>query len=48
MPAMLEAPLALITGGSRGIGRAIAQEMAEAGYAVLITYRANDAAAEKP
>jgi len=47
MPAMLEAPLALITGGSRGIGRAIALEMAEAGYAVLITYRANDAAAEE-
>lgn len=37
---------ALVTGGSRGIGRAIALELARSGYFVLINYLANDAAAE--
>jgi 3-oxoacyl-[acyl-carrier protein] reductase len=32
---------ALVTGGSRGIGAAIAKALAEAGYAVLINYRGN-------
>ncbi len=44
---MSEEQIALITGGSRGIGRAIALELAGAGYRVIITYKANDAAAEE-
>jgi 3-oxoacyl-[acyl-carrier protein] reductase len=38
---------ALVTGASRGIGRAIALRLARAGFAVIINYRANkEAAAE--
>jgi 3-oxoacyl-[acyl-carrier protein] reductase len=44
---MSEERVALITGGSRGIGRAIAVEMSQAGYRVIITYKANDTAAEE-
>ena len=44
---MKEEQVALVTGGSRGIGRAIAIELAEAGYKVIITYKANDRAAEE-
>ncbi|MBN1547217.1 MAG: SDR family NAD(P)-dependent oxidoreductase, partial [Syntrophaceae bacterium] len=44
---MSEEQVALVTGGSRGIGRAIALELAKAGYRVIITYKANDAAAEE-
>ncbi|SHM11112.1 3-oxoacyl-[acyl-carrier protein] reductase [Chitinophaga jiangningensis] len=36
---------ALITGGSRGIGRAVCIKMAELGYHVLINYKGNEAAA---
>ncbi len=36
----------LITGGSRGIGAAIAQRAADAGYAVCISYLNNQAAAD--
>ncbi len=36
---------ALVTGGSRGIGRAICQKLWEMGYEVLINYVSNDAAA---
>jgi 3-oxoacyl-[acyl-carrier protein] reductase len=36
---------ALITGGSRGIGKAICLKMAEQGYYVIINYKGNEAAA---
>jgi len=38
---------AVVTGGSRGIGRAIAVELASCGYDVDITYKANDEAARE-
>jgi 3-oxoacyl-[acyl-carrier protein] reductase len=37
--------IAVVTGGSRGIGRAIAVELAANGCDVVITYKANDEAA---
>lgn len=41
------AKYALVTGGSRGIGRAVCLELAAAGYAVLINCRANLEAASE-
>ena len=38
---------ALITGASRGIGRAIAERLAHEGYTVIINYHSNTAAAEE-
>jgi len=38
---------ALVTGGSRGIGRAICVKLAELGYNVLINYKSNDCEANK-
>jgi NAD(P)-dependent dehydrogenase (short-subunit alcohol dehydrogenase family) len=40
-------PVALVTGGAQRIGRAIARELAENGWAVAIHYRASRAEAEK-
>ena len=37
---------ALVTGGSRGIGRAICLKLAEMGYHILINYQSNDTEAE--
>ena len=37
---------ALVTGGSRGIGRAICLKLAEMGYQILINYQSNDTEAE--
>jgi len=41
-----EQRVALVTGGSRGIGAAIAQALGAAGYQVVLTYHANRAAAD--
>ncbi len=38
---------ALITGGSRGIGRAVSIKLAKMGYSVLINYQSNDEEAAK-
>lgn len=43
----MEGRVALVTGGGRGIGRAIAARFANGGAKVAISYRANDAAAEE-
>ena len=43
----LKEEVAIVTGGGTGIGRAIAIELAEAGYKVVITYKANDQAADE-
>jgi len=39
--------VALVTGGSRGIGRSIALALARAGHAVAVNYSSNSAAAEE-
>lgn len=39
-------PRALVTGASRGIGAAIAKELASMGHPVILNYRSNQAAAE--
>ena len=38
---------ALITGGSRGIGRSIAVKLADEGYNILVNYKSNDEEAKK-
>ena len=44
---MAEMKVALVTGGSRGIGKACAIELAKAGYDVAISYAGNEEAANK-
>ena len=42
-----EKKYALVTGGSRGIGRAICVKLAEMGYYILINFHSNEAAANE-
>ena len=44
---MNDKKIAIITGGSRGIGAAIAQTLAKSGFSVVINYVSNQEAAEK-
>lgn len=44
---MSENKIALVTGASRGIGRAIAVELASAGYDIIVNYAGNEAAADE-
>lgn len=44
---MFEHPVALITGSSRGIGRAIAEDLARHGHAVVVNYVRSQAAADE-
>lgn len=46
-PRLLEGKRAIVTGGSRGLGRAIALALAEAGARVALTFAKNEAAAEE-
>ena len=44
---MLSKQIALVTGGSRGIGRAICLELAKSGAHVVVNFRSNKGAAEE-
>ena len=38
---------AFVTGGSRGIGRAVCVKLAQMGFCVIVNYVSNDAAAKE-
>ncbi len=44
---MYPTPVALVTGGSRGIGRGICQELARLGHAVAVNFHGNEQAARE-
>ena len=44
---MHSTPVALVTGGSRGIGRGICLELARSGYSLAINYANNEDAAKE-
>lgn len=44
---MNDEKVAIVTGGSRGIGRAIALELASAGYYIILNFRTNHEAAQE-
>jgi 3-oxoacyl-[acyl-carrier protein] reductase len=44
---MLSTQVALVTGGGRGIGRAISLELAKSGFHIVLTFRADMKAAEE-
>ena len=43
----LDRPVALVTGGSRGIGRGICLELGKSGYAVAVNFAGNAEAAHE-
>ncbi len=47
MDSSIDPKIALVTGGSRGIGRAISLELARDGYFIIVNYRANKKAASE-
>jgi 3-oxoacyl-[acyl-carrier protein] reductase len=46
-PYDLQGKVAIVAGGSRGIGRAISERLAREGAAVVVNYVSNGAAAEE-
>jgi len=44
---VLDGQVALVTGGSRGIGRGIAEELAKCGATIAVNYNSNEAAANE-